>query len=72
MGISYFLKCVSCYEKLENIDTDDPDEADEMWEELYEKLDPEFYLPWGVISVERLFKWANEHKGHGEIEFSAS
>ncbi len=77
MGISYFLKCVSCNEKLDEIEVEDGwtedehDKAYEAWEKLYEKLDPEFYLPWGTISAKSLLKWVNEHKTHGKIEFSA-
>jgi len=74
MGVSYFLRCVSCNDKLEDMDYPDEwtqDEYDDAWEELYEKLDSEFYLPWGTISVKSLLKWVNEHKEHGKIEFTA-
>lgn len=77
MGVSYFLVCASCNEKLGEIEVEDVwtenehEAAYAAWEELYEKLDPEFYLGWGIVSIPRLLKWVNEHKEHGEIEFTA-
>ena len=74
MGVSYMLRCVKCYKQIEVLDDEyyeNIDDYDKLWEELYEKLDPDCGFHWGIMSVKRLIKWLNIHKEHGDIEFTA-
>ena len=73
MGIDYFLKCVKCYEARSEWEYNEPDD-DADWTEYdktYESFDPEYGLSWGKVNPQRLAKWMNEHKEHGDIEFTA-
>jgi len=74
MGVDYCLRCVKCYEQLEEFSGDDDwteDQYDEAWEELSEKLDHSCWFSWGKIRTKRVVKWINKHKEHGDIEFTA-
>ena len=74
MGIDYCLRCVKCYEKLEEFSGEDDwseDDYDQAWEDLYEKLDHSHWFSWGKVNVTRLLKWVDQHREHGEFVFTA-
>jgi len=65
--VDYYLECISCHEKFFDTPHNNP-ELD--FEEVYEALDPVFFLH--DFSIKNLIKWLNKHKDHGGIRFQIS